>query len=226
MATNNTIFEFNNYIPNVFYVPSPMITTPYEQYPFLDHPSKTKAAMQGQLDYYTIDCSTYNKDIPVYVPCMYNSLGDERYGVPEQEQPLMLCTDLLPSYPWSPPGKIKFQLSSVSNVARAYGFTIPDSFELHFLSRDKGILWFNHRKDPLFVDYTWERSVSTTIAFLTIRFPGYLFNDLTLELRASTQSYGAAYSPLGFANYSLDYKYCTAKQLLPQSKYSIERLLL
>jgi hypothetical protein len=224
MATNNTLFEFSNYTPNVFNNPSSMITTPYEQYPYLEHPSKTKAAMEGQIDGYGITLTTYNQEIPVYIPCMYNGLGDERYGIPEQEQPLDLCTDLLPSYPWSPQGKIKFQLSSVSNVARSYGFTIPDWFEFSFLSRDKGLLSFNHKKDPLFVNYTWQRSVSTNVGFLTIQFQGYVFNDLNLELRASTQSYGTAYSELGFANYTLDYKYCTAKQFLPQSKYSIEKL--
>lgn len=224
MATNNTLFEFSNYTPNVFYVPNSMITTPYEQYPFLDHPSKTKAATEGQLDFYNINCTTYNKNIPVYVPCMYNTNGDERYGVPEQEQPLTLCTDLLPSHPWTPPGKLKFQLSSVSNAARMYGFTIPDSFEFHFKSRKHGLLYMKHMEEPLLVHYTWERSVSTTIAFLTIQFPGYLFDDLTIELRAATQGYGTAYSPLGFCNYSLDYMYCTSPQMLPHSKYSIEKL--
>ena len=178
MATNNSLYVFDNYTPNVFYNRGPMITTPYENYPFMEHPSKTKAASQGQLEGYEKTCTTFNQDIPVYVPCMYNSLGDERHGIPVQEQPLDMCTDLLPSHPWlNNGGKLKLQLNSVSNVARQYGLTIPDTLEFHFLTRSQGSLIMKHK--TIAVNYIWERSVSTSIAFLTIQFPGYIFNDLT-----------------------------------------------
>jgi hypothetical protein len=224
MASNNTIYQFNNYTPNVFYVPNRLITTPYEQYPFLDHPSKSKSSNMGQVDAYGINCSTYDQNIEVYVPCMTNSMGDERYGIPEQEQPLDLCTDLLPSHPWLSPqgGHIKFVLSSVSNVARQFDLTISDSFEVHFVTRDTGYMVLKQKTVP--IAYTWDRSVSTSVAFLHINFQSFLFADLDLELRASAPDYGTAYTPLGFCNYELHYKRCTAQQLLPHSVYSIHRL--
>jgi hypothetical protein len=222
MATNNTIYQFDNYTPNVFNVPNLLTTTPYEQYPYLEHPSKYKSSSQGQTDQYAINCSTYNTEVPVYIPCMTNTLGDERYGIPEQEQPLDLCNDLLPSYPWLNQGTIKFLLSSVSNTARHYDLTIGDTFHVLFETRHTGKLVLKHKTVPVY--YTWERSISSGIAYLTLEFPSFLFSDLKLELRASTPSYGTAYSPLGFCNYELRYPRCTAQQYLPHSVYSIEKL--
>lgn len=233
MATNNTLYVFNNYTPNVFPVRGPLITTPYEQYPYLEHPSKTKAASQGQFDDgYLINCSTYNSPFELYIPNMTNSYGDERYDsgssiarvIPSQEQPWDLATNLLPAHPWLGLNgcQFKFVLNSVSNAARQYDMTIGDAMEFIVLSRDMGLLVLKHKTVP--VSYKWERSASATIAFLTLQFPGFEFNDLTFELRASTPSYGAAYTPLGFVNYSLSYERYTDKSLFPNSVYSITKI--
>lgn len=225
MATNNTLYLFGNYTPNVFPNRGPLITTPYEQYPYLEHPSKTKAASQGQFeDGYELNCSTYNQPFELYIPHMTNTLGDERYGIPDEEQPLDLATNLLPAHPWlgKNGSQFKFVLNSVSNAARQHDLTIGDEFHFLVLSRDMGILILKQKTVP--VHYTWDRSISATIAFLTIQFPGFAFNDLAFELRASTPSYGTAYSPLGFLNYSLSYERCTDATLLPHSMYSITKL--
>jgi len=210
MATHNTQFQFNNYLPNVFYNKGPMITTPYEQYPQYEP--------TDLVSNYGISCDTYCEalDKPVVaLPCMQNNLGNERYGNPVQEQPLDMCTDLVPSFPWLLGCKLTLQLNSVSNVSRVIGLTIPSKIEFLFLTRDLGILVLENVTLPS--AYKWNRSVSTNIAFLTIV-------DFTeFELRASTPHYGTCYSNLGFANYSLEYERCTAKQLLPQSKYTIRR---
>lgn len=225
MATNNTLYTFGNYTPNVFYNRGPLITTPYEKYPYMEHPSKTKAASEGQFDDgYLINCSTYNQPFELYIPHMYNTIGDERYGIPDQEQPLDLATNLLPAHPWLGKHgcKILMVINSVSNAARQHDLTIGDALEFVVLTRDMGILNLKHKS--VSVTYTWERSISATIAFLTIQFPGFAYNDLTFELRASTPSYGTVYSPLGFLNYHLSYERCTDKSLLPHSVYSITRL--
>lgn len=223
MTTNNTLFQFDNYIPNVFPVRSPLLTTPYEQYPYLELPSKPKPTSEGQFEDFAITCNTYQQDVPVYLPCTYNTLGDERYGIPEQEQPLDMCTDMLPSHPWLHKGRrIKLVLNSVSNVARQYDLTIGDELEVEFLTRADALLILKHKTVP--IHYVWDRSVSTGIAFFTLQFPGFVFNDLTFELRASSPNYGTAYSPLGFANYEMNHRYCTSTQLLPHSTYSITKL--
>ena len=230
MATRNTMYEFNPYMKNIFYVRDLMTTTPYEKYPYLTD-TTPKAGPFCSSGICPDSYNTYNNDTaPLYIPSvvpMY-SMGDERYGIPEQEQPLDMSTDLLPSHPWLKqtatlsPNKLLFQMSSVSNIARSYNLTIGDRFEFVFVTRDTGYLVLPHKTVP--VHYKWERSVSTTIAFLTIQFQGYMFNDLTLELRASTPSYGTAYSPLGFSNYLLHYERYTDKSLLPHSNYSISLL--
>ena len=225
MATNNTLYLFGNYTPNVFPVRGSLITTPYEQYPYMEHPSKPKAASQGQFEEgYQLHCSTYNQPFELYIPHMTNTLGDERYGVPSEEQPLDLATNLLPAHPWL--GKngchFKFVVNSVSNVARQHDLTIGDEFQLVVLSRDMAVLLLKQK--TVLVRYSWERSISATIAFLTVQFPGVEFDDLAFELRASTPSYGTAYSPLGFLNYSLTYERCTDTNLLPHSVYSITKL--
>lgn len=231
MATNNTLYTFGNYTPNVFYNRGPLITTPYEQYPYLEHPSKTKAASQGQFDDgYLINCSTYNSPFQLYNPNMTFSYGDERYRsgsssvIPSQEQPLDLATNLLPAHPWLGLNgcQFKFVLNSVSNVSRQYDLAIGDAFDFVVLSREMGILVLKQKTVP--VSYKWDRSISATIAFLTLQFPGFEFNDLTLELRASTPSYGTAYSPLGFLNYALSYERYTDAALLPRSVYSITKI--
>jgi hypothetical protein len=225
MATNNTLYTFGNYTPNVFPVRGPLITTPYEKYSYLEHPNKTKAASQGQFDdSYLINPSTYNQPFELHIPNMTNSLGDERYGIPDEEQPLDLATNLLPAHPWLGRNgcRIIMVINSVSNAARQYDLTIGDPLEFVVLTRDVGSLNLKQKSVP--VTYTWERSISATIAFLTIQFPGFAYNDLTFELRASTPSYGTVYSPLGFLNYSLSYERCTDKALLPHSVYSITRL--
>lgn len=227
MATNNTLYIFDNYTPNVFPVRGPLITTPYEQYPYLDHPSKSKSSSQGQFETgYEYNCSTYEQPFQLSISplaMLYNN-GDERYGIPEQEQPLDLATNLLPAHPWlSLNGcSFTFVLNSVSNAARQYDMSIGDAFDFVVLSRDMGLLVLKTKTVP--VSYKWDRSVSATIAFLTLMFPGFEFNDLTLELRASTPSYGAAYSPLGFCNYALKYERYTDKSLFPRSVYSITRI--
>ena len=210
MANHNTMYEFNNYKPNVFYNKGPMITTPYEQYPQYE-PNDVQ-------DYYGITCGTYcealNKPV-VALPCMQNNIGNERYGNPVQEQPLDMCTDLIPSFPWLLGCKLVMQLSSVSNVSRALGLTIPSKLEFVFLTRDVGLLVLETVTLP--AAYKWTRSVSTNLAYFSIQ-------DFTeFELRASTPHYGKCYSNLGFANYSLEYERCTAKQLLPHSVYTIRR---
>lgn len=233
MATNNTLWTFSNYTPNVFPNRGPLITTPYERYNFLEHPSKTKAASQGQFDDgYLINCTTYDTPFQLYIPHMTNSYGDERYSgdssiasvIPSQEQPLDLATNLLPAHPWLGRNgcQFKFVLNSVSNVSRLYDLTIGDAFDLIILTRNQGLLVLKTRSVP--VVYKWERSISATIAFLTLQFPGFEFHDLTIELRASTPSYGTGYSPLGFLNYSLHYERYTDEALLPHSVYSITKI--
>jgi hypothetical protein len=235
MATNNTLYVFDNYTPNVFPVRGPLITTPYEQYPYLEHPSKTKAASQGQFDDgYLINCTTYNSPFELYIPNMTHSYGDERYQtpsngriaqvIPSQEQPLDLATNLLPAHPWLGLNgcQFKFVLNSVSNAARQHDMSIGDAFDFVVLSRSTGLLVLKHKTVP--VSYIWQRSVSATIAFLTLQFPGFEFSDLTFELRASTPSYGTVYSPLGFLNYALSYERYTDRSLFPHSVYSITKV--
>jgi hypothetical protein len=225
MATNNTLYVFNNYTANVFPVRGPLITTPYEQYPYMDHPSKSKAASQGQFDIgYDYNCYTYEQPFQLSIPNMTNSHGDERYGIPDQEQPLDLATNLLPAHPWLGLNgcQMKFVLNNVSNAARQYDLSIGDAFDFLVLTRDRGLLVLKQK--TVSVSYKWERSISTTIAFLTLQFPGFEFNDLTFELRASTPSYGTAYSPLGFLNYALSYERDTDKSMFPNSVYSITKI--